>query len=174
MPLRHSKRIHYCELCEKRARETCTRCGRHFCEQHNPAHDQACESCEADFVHRADALTRPLPKPLKGAFKVTVAYPSLGLGVLGAFLTMMATVGGAGLAAFGYAFYAFVIGTVGGLMVTLPLYLVFGTPIFARRKLMGATQKARLALARHRFDKERRALPPPDPKTENDDVSVRD
>ena len=159
MPLRHNKRVHYCEVCNDHAGETCHRCGRHFCEQHSPLVDKVCESCEADFVHRAEALIRPQPKPLKGAFKLTVAFPSLGLGALVAFLTLMASMG-AGLTALSYAFYAFIIGTAGGLVVTLPLYLVFGTPIFARRKLMGAAQAGRLKLARHRFDKERRALPP--------------
>ncbi len=55
-------------------------------------------------------------------------------------------------------------------MVALPFYLLIGTPIFARRILTPVVQKARFILARKRFEKERKALPPAPEEDENGNI----
>jgi hypothetical protein len=91
---------------------------------------------------------------------MAVVYPTLGLGAFAGSAALVAGLaGGAGLAAFGWGLVAMVWGSMVGVVLTVPAYLLFGTPIFARRKLKGVAQKLRLFRARRRFDKERRALP---------------
>lgn len=160
MPWRIQAEIYSCAVCEARAAKACLRCGRHLCDEHSPAQDTVCDGCEADFAHREAAIIKPQPAPIKGAFKTVVVYPSIGFGAAAGLITLTAGLaGGGGLAALSWGLIGATIGTIAGALLTVPPFLFFGAPIFARRKLKGAAQKARLRLARRRFDKERHELP---------------
>ncbi len=105
-------------------------------------------------------MIKPGPKPLKGAFGLLVAGPSLGFGVLVAVIGLIVgLVAGLGVKALAGAALAFLFGCFLGIFTMVPAYLFIGAPIFAYRKLYGPVQSARRRLARRNFLAERKALP---------------
>ncbi len=79
--------VRLCGACDGAADSACTRCGLPVCAQHRPARERRCAECEAAYRRRR-------PARLIGSFCLLI-LSSVAL-VIGLFLLVLATGGGAG------------------------------------------------------------------------------